>query len=127
MKSKNEIRTGCLCAVACETLFGFSYLFTKDATKYGRELFLLGWRFFIAAVTMAICVAVGLVKIDFKGKKLSPLLVVALFSPVLYYISETFGISHTTASESGAFLACIPVMAMLASSLILKKNQRGSK
>ena len=36
-------------------------------------------------------------------------------------LCETIGIRMTTASESGAFLACIPVVALIMSSLILKE------
>lgn len=50
------------------------------------------------------------------------MLLVALFSPVIYFIGETIGISHTTASESGVFLACIPVVSLLASTVILHKK-----
>ena len=122
MRNANNVRIGCLCAIACETLFGFSYLFTKNATTHASELSLLGWRFFIAIVVMGICAGVGIIKIDLRGKSLRPLIAVALFSPVIYFTGETFGISNTTASESGAFLACIPVMSLIASSLILKKK-----
>ena len=124
MKAKHDVRIGCLCAAACEVIFGLSYVFTKDATGQASELALLGWRFFIAAAVMLVCTAAGLVRIRLKGKRLRPLLLVALFSPVLYFIGETCGISRTTASESGAFLACIPVLSLIASSLILKKKPR---
>ena len=50
------------------------------------------------------------------------MLLVALFSPVIYFIGETIGISHTTASEIGVFLACIPVVSLLASTVILHKK-----
>ena len=50
------------------------------------------------------------------------MLLVALFSPVIYFIGETIGITHTTASESGIFLACIPVVSLLASTVILHKK-----
>ncbi|MBQ9882554.1 MAG: DMT family transporter [Synergistes sp.] len=123
MKKNNDARVGCLCAIACEVLFGFSYLFTKNATEEASELALLGWRFFIAAMVMGICAAIGIIKINLKRKSLRPLLMAALFSPVIYFIGETFGISHTTASESGAFLACIPAASLIASSMILKKNR----
>ncbi|MGN0990121.1 MAG: hypothetical protein ACI4O4_01560, partial [Candidatus Ventricola sp.] len=79
--------TGCLCALGCETLFGLSYAFTK-------------W-----AVGQAGAGAAGLA-----------LLRVALLHPVLYFIGETLGIRLTTASESGVFLACIPVVSLAASS-----------
>lgn len=103
-------------------LFGFSYLFTKNATASASAFALMGWRFLIAIIVMSICVATGFLKIELKGKSLKPLLVVALLSPVIYFIGETFGISLTTASESGAFLACIPVASVAASTLILKKK-----
>lgn len=76
----------------------------------------------IAAVVIGVCTRVGLVEIDLRGKSLTPLLVVALFSPCIYFIGETIGISHTTASESGVFLACIPVASLGASVLLLKKK-----
>ena len=53
---------------------------------------------------------------------MKPLLLVALFSPCIYFIAETIGISNTTSSESGVFLACIPVISLIASTLILKKK-----
>lgn len=122
LERNSNVKIGCLCAIACETLFGFSYMFTKNATGQASEIALLGWRFFIAVLVMGICAATGIIKIKIKGKSLRPLLLVALFSPVIYFIGETFGISNTTASESGAFLACIPVVSLIASSLILNKK-----
>lgn len=113
---------GILCAISCETLYGLSYIFTKQATACASELALLGWRFFLAALIMSLCVLLGFIKVNLKGKPLKPLLLVALCSPCSYFIAETVGISHTTASESGVFLACIPVASLTASTLILKER-----
>lgn len=113
---------GSLCALGCEILYGMSYVFTKQATQSASALSLLGWRFVLAFVVMSILVIIGVIKVDLKGKSIRPLLLVALFSPVIYFIGETVGISNTTASESGVFLACIPVAALIASTLILKKR-----
>ena len=113
---------GCLCACGCEALFGLSYAFTKQATDGASPLALLGWRFLIAFAVMALLVAVRAVKVDLKGKPMRPLLLFALFSPCLYFIGEIVGISHTTASESGVFLACIPVASLVASTLLLRKR-----
>lgn len=111
---------GSLAALGCEALYGLSYIFTKQATNAASPIALLGWRFLIAFVVMSALILLHVIKVDFKGKKLRPLLLVAIFDPVLYFIGETFGISHTTASESGVFLACIPVAALIASALILR-------
>lgn len=122
MTGNKDVFLGCLCATGCETLFGLSYIFTKQATESASEFALLGWRFLIAAIVMSLSVILGFIKINLKGKSIKPLLLVALFSPCLYFIGETIGISKTTASESGVFLACIPVAALTASSIILKKR-----
>ncbi|WP_056949871.1 DMT family transporter [Lacticaseibacillus nasuensis] len=112
---------GSFAALGCEVLYGLSYIFTKQATAVASPLALLGWRFLLAFVVMSGLIVVGVIHVSFKGKRLRPLLLVALFDPVLYFIGETFGISHTTASESGVFLACIPVAALLASAWLLHK------
>ena len=119
---KNNLTIGSLCALGCEVLYGMSYVFTKQATKEASALSLLGWRFLLAFVVMSALSATGIVKIRLKKKGLKTLIMVALFSPVIYFIGETLGISNTTASESGVFLACIPVASLIASALILKKT-----
>lgn len=115
---------GCAATLACEFIFGLSYIFTKQAIDSASTLTLLGWRFLVAVLIMLLCSCLGFVKIRLKGKKIRPLVTVALFSPVIYYVCETIGISYTTTSESGAFLACIPVASLIASTLILKEKPR---
>lgn len=118
----NNLIIGCLCAFGCETLYGLSYIFTKAAMQTASPFTLLGWRFIIAITVIGICIYFRLIKINLKGKPLKPLLIVSLFSPCIYFIGETIGISHTTASESGVFLATIPVASLIASTLILKNK-----
>lgn len=118
----NDIIIGCMCAIGSETIYGLSYIFTKQVTESVSTFALLGWRFFIALTVMSILAAAGIIKIKLKGKSLKPLISVALCSPCIYFIAETIGISRTTASESGVVLACIPVVSMLASAFILKKK-----
>ena len=122
MHSGKKIAIGCLCALGCEVLFGLSYVFTKSASETAGTFELLGWRFLIAFVVMTALVLVGVIKIDLKRKNLKSLFMVALFSPVIYFIGETVGIGNASASESGVFLACIPAASLVASSLILKKK-----
>ncbi|HIW73774.1 MAG TPA: DMT family transporter [Firmicutes bacterium] len=122
MKTKKDIMFGCLCAVGCESLFGLSYIFTKNATETTSVFALLGWRFLIALISMSICAVTGLIKIHLRRRNILPLISIALCSPIIYYIGETFGIKLTTASESGTFLACIPVASVVASTLILRKK-----
>lgn len=120
MNAKNRVIAGCAATIFCEVLYGLSYLFTKQATETASAVYLLSWRFILAFIVINICIIAGIAKIDLKGKDLRPLFALAIFTPVLYFIGETIGISLTTASESGTFLACIPVVSLICSTLILK-------
>lgn len=124
-KKENKILIGSICALGCEFIYGLSYAFTKKATEVASPLTLLGWRFVIAAVIMTLCALVGIIKLDLRQKNIKPLIAVAVFNPVIYFICETFGISSTTASESGVLLACIPVASLMASSFFLKNKPSG--
>ena len=101
---RNNTLSGCLCALGCEVLYGMSYIFTKQATQTSSALSLLGWRFLIAFLLMNLLLVFRIVHINIRGKHIAPLLTVAMFCPVLYFLSETFGIRKTTASESGVSL-----------------------
>lgn len=118
----NRVLTGSLCALGCEVLYGLSYLFTKQTAETASPLALLGWRFVVALAAMSLCVALGFIPVRLKGRWLGPLLRVALFCPCLYFIGETVGIRETTVTESGVFLACVPALSLLASTVILKKK-----
>lgn len=121
MKEKKLIY-GCLCAMGCEALYGLSFMFSKKVTEEIGILALLGWRFFIAFVVMSLCVLIGLINIQLKDKPKKPLLLFGLLFPCLYFIAETVGIDQTTASESGIFLACIPVISLAAAAKFLKRK-----
>jgi len=118
---KSVVLHGVMCAVACQVLFGFSFLFTKKVTLSVSPMVLLSWRFIVAFLLFTACAAAGVVKLDFKGKSLVPLVCVAVFQPTLYFIGETFGIKLTTASESGTIIACIPIAVLISSAVFLKE------
>ena len=114
---------GVLSALGAEVLFGLSYLFTKQISHQVSAVALLGWRFFIAFFVMLLFTKqLGLTAIRLQGKNLWNLGLLVLFCPIFYYIFETLEIGFTTASESGVFLASIPVVNLLVSSLVLKQK-----
>lgn len=119
---QRSIRLGILAAISCEAIFGLSYIFTKQATQSTSELSLLAFRFFVAFVVMSILVVFKVVKINFKCKSILPLIILGIIDPCCYFIGETIGIANSTASESGIFLACIPVASLTASTIFLKER-----
>ncbi len=126
-KMTNKILIGYLCAIGTEVVFGMSYIFTKQAVNEASTFSLLGWRFFTGFAIMSLCILFGIVKVNFKGKNFKNILAIALFRPVINYLCETLGISHTTASESGVFIATLPVVSFIASALILHRKPTKSQ
>lgn len=121
MPLKDKTPLGILCVLACEVLWGFSFMFTKTVTDTVSPLALLSWRFILALLVMSLLALLRIVKLDFRHKSLKALLLLAVFVPGSYFIGETVGIKLTSASESGAIIACIPVGALLLSTLMLKQ------
>lgn len=75
------------------------------------------WRFAIALAVMLAMWTFGLISLNLKKKGFGRVLLLGLFSPVLYFVGETYGIKSTTTSESGAFLTSISVLGVLISVL----------
>ena len=125
MSSRRNLLLGYLCAFGCEVVFGLSYSFSKSATETASPLALLGWRFAVASAVMGALAAAGAVRVSLRGKPILPLLRVALLSPVLYFLFETFGVVRTTASETGVIVACIPVVALVVSAIALREKPSG--
>ena len=121
-QSSRKIIIGCICAVAAEVLYGMSFIFTRQAVLVAGTFPLLGWRFLFGFLFMSIFVALKVVKVELKGKDKKPLLRLALFFPVIYFICETIGIKNTTASESGVIASIIPVVSLVFSAVMLHKK-----
>ncbi len=102
-----------LAGIMVSMLFGFSFMFTKDALEVLAPVELLGFRFVLAAAVLTLLRLMGVIKVDLRRANPLPLLVVAFFQPVLYFLFETTGIKLTTASEAGLMMGLIPVAVVL--------------
>lgn len=111
-----------LAGVFMASIFGFSFFFTAQALDEIGTMQLLGYRFALAAIALTVLQIFGLIKINFKGKSLGKLMVLALFQPVIYFVFETIGVKMTSASESGMIIATIPVVVTFMSIIFLKER-----
>jgi drug/metabolite transporter (DMT)-like permease len=102
-------------------IFGFSYLFTKEALSDVGPFHLLGFRFGIAALALSILRIFKVIKVEYKGKELYKLMAIALAQPVIYFIFEVLGIKLTNSSESGMMIALIPVVVTVLAAIFLKE------
>ncbi len=120
--NNRKVLIGLLAAIGCEFFYGLSFIFTKQVTGQVSPLTLLGWRFLLACAVLNLLVLLGAVKINLRGKHLAPLLIIALFDPILYYVSETIGVKLTTASESGMIISFVPITTLVCSAIILREK-----
>ena len=108
--------------VGYATIFGFSFLVTKDALDILDPMELVFARFLLAAVVMSLLVAVRLVKLDYRGKKPALLLLTCLFQPVLYFIFETYGVRESATSTAGIILGALPAVVAILGVFTLKEK-----
>ncbi|WP_026895426.1 DMT family transporter [Clostridiisalibacter paucivorans] len=115
--------------VLISTIFGLSFLFTKLALieLEDRPFQLLAYRFAIAAIILTILRLMGKVKVDFTGKRVHILFLLAFFQPISYFICETIGIRLTSSSEAGMMTALMPVIVTILASIILKEKTSRSQ
>lgn len=121
MKNRTDL-SGVLCGIFSHVLFALSFLFTKETVNTYSAFTLLSWRFLFAFAAMGVCVLLGVMKIDLRHKGIWPLMLIAVFQPVLYFIGETYGVKLTTASESGSLVTFLPIVTIVLCSLIIKEK-----
>lgn len=117
---KRSLLLPILAAVAGNAFWGFSYLFTRVALQETTPEIMLAIRFLISFALMNAPVLLGRQKLRLKGKKLLPLLGLAVAEPVCFF-AESYGILHTNATFAGVMVAVAPLFAILLAALILKE------
>jgi drug/metabolite transporter (DMT)-like permease len=103
-------------------IFGFSFLFTKNALDVLATFELLFLRFLTATVVMTILILLKVIKVDFKGKNIKSLVIVAVWQPIIYFIMETMGLKYTSTSEAGVMMAFIPVLVAIFAAFVLDEK-----
>lgn len=113
-----------LAGILYATIFGFTFMFSKVAMNYVSPIGLIAYRFLIAFLVYEVLRLMKIVNIRFEKRHMGPLFLVALFQPILYFLTETYGLSLTTSGEAGLMIAMIPIFVTILSSLILKEKPR---
>ncbi|EOD01594.1 DMT family transporter [Caldisalinibacter kiritimatiensis] len=107
------------------TIFGFSFMFTKQGLEFLQPMQLLGFRFAFGAIILTMLWVLGTIKINLKGKRLGLLFLLALFQPVSYFIFEVNGLNLISASEAGMMIALIPVLVAVLAGIFLDERPTG--
>jgi drug/metabolite transporter (DMT)-like permease len=112
-----------LSALGFSTIFGFSFLFTKEGLDILSPFHLLAFRFGLAALVLSLLMILKKIKINFSTEKKRQLFILAIFQPVLYFIFETIGIKMTSSSEAGLMIALIPIVVTVLATIFLNEKQ----
>ena len=113
-----KTRTKALIAVILgNSIFGFSFLFSKIALELTIPSVMLAVRFTVAFIALNLVVLFGKLtgKLEFslRGKPLKYVLLLALFQPGIYFVAESYGIKLTSSAFAGTIIAVIPIAGIL--------------
>lgn len=111
-----------LAGLIFSSIFGFSFLFTKEALEIISPFHLLAFRFTAAFLSLNLLRIMGLIKINLQGKNIEKLLFLALFQPGFYFFCETTGMLYTSSSEAGMMMALTPVAVTILAAFILDEK-----
>ncbi len=120
-------KLGLLAVIIGDTIFGFSFLFSKLLLNMVTPSVMIAVRFIIAFVVLNLIVVVNkllgdkaLFTFSLKGKPLKPLLKLAICQPCIYFIAESYGIKLTSSSFAGIIIALVPIAGILADVIFVK-------
>ncbi len=120
IKNRKAVVWSLLVLVA--VLWGLSFFGSTCALKYVEPIELLSVRWTIAAFLFLSLIALGIIKVYYKGKPNKYLMLMALRQPCLYSAFELLGIKYTTTSESSIIIAMIPIVVIVLSGVFLREK-----
>jgi drug/metabolite transporter (DMT)-like permease len=107
--------------IATVIFWGLSFVATKVALESIPTFTIIFARFTLASVFFAgMMFRHGIP--SFKSRDHVIIFLTALFEPGLYFMFETLGLIHTTASKASLIIATVPITVMVFSALLLKEK-----
>ena len=103
-------------------IYGSTYLFTGRLLQSMDVLDLLSLRFLLGSLLFILFVAIGVLKVNFRGKDLRLLAVASLFEPVLSFVFETLGVAGTNSMTAGLLSAFSPAVVIVLETIILRER-----
>ena len=126
--SKKKNTAAYISVLIGNSIFGFSFMFSRVALNAARPFVMLMYRFIIAFLGMTILALWSRktkrqdwLRFSLKPRESGILIVFGLVQPVLYFLFESYGISMTNATVSGVTIALVPIVALGAGAIFLKE------
>lgn len=118
-----------LAALIGNSIFGFSFLFSKIALEITIPSVMLAVRFTTAFIVLNLIVLAGrflkkkngenLIEFSLKDKPLRYVLLLAIFQPVIYFFAESNGIALTSSAFAGTIIAVVPLVGVILDVVIM--------
>lgn len=104
------------------SIFGFSFLFTKTALAYTSPMVLISERFILAFLILNVLLLTGKFSLNLKGKPIIKLLIMGFIQPVLYFVFETYGLSMCSSSYAGILIGLVPIFGLILGKIMLNQD-----
>ena len=124
MKEQQRKNLAIILSILGYAIFGFSFLFSKQALHIAAPFVLLAVRFTVAFLLLNGLLLFRIRKLHLKGKKIGLLLLLGLIQPVVYFVCENYGVKLSATSFVGTILALIPIASVAAARVFLKEKIR---
>ena len=123
---KNPALWATLAALAGNSIFGFSFMFSRIALSVASPFVMLAWRFTAAFALINVLAIIskrknhtGWLRFSIPWRSVFPLLGMGIVQPVAYFLCESYGISMTNATVSGIIIALVPIVALALGFLVM--------
>ena len=132
---ERKVKLATLGALTGNSIFGFSFMFSRMALGVTTPFVMLMYRFILASLLLGaialICAQKGdrcdangeihWLRFSLRGRPVAPLLALGVVQPAAYFLCESYGISMTNATFSGVIIALVPIVALAAGVLVLRE------
>jgi drug/metabolite transporter (DMT)-like permease len=122
MQKNRKEEISLLFALSGFVIFGFSFIFSKQALSVSSLFVMLAARFALAFIFLNLLILTGKFKINLKKGNLGYLLLLGIVQPIIYFICESYGIQLSATSFVGTILALIPMVSLVMGVVLLKEK-----
>ena len=121
MEDKNQ-HLAYLAAMGHTLITGLSFMFLKIGLNVSNPWDVLAFRFTASFLALLIPLLLKWIKLDINREKIIKVLPLAIFYPMLFFATQTFGLQYLTSSESAILFAMMPIFTLILATYFLREE-----
>jgi drug/metabolite transporter (DMT)-like permease len=111
-----------LAAMGHTMITGLSFMFLKIGLNISNPWDVLAYRFTASFLVLLIPILFKWIKLDLNREKIIKVLPLAIFYPMLFFATQTFGLQYLTSSESAILFAMMPIFTLILATYFLREE-----